>query len=188
MTAEASVSSPDEVLKSLPAPPKNLIGKDGLVVKTLVDTWVAECSGKCVIAQLTQDQINGVFLGWLKRARSSNYVDLVINSLVKKLIRPPRPKRSAEVSEETKARKVINAAAQLRGQLAVITGSKIVEAGEDAGNTALSLMATWKSRGQKPRSVIGEIMEDIQHKLLISDNAATASGNGQAADENHVLD
>lgn len=169
--AEAIPSSPDDVLKSLPPPPKNLIGKEGLVIKTLVDSWVTNCAGVCAVAGLTQEQVNATFLGWLKRSRSSNYADMVINHLIKKMIKPPRPKRSCEANEETQARKVINSAARLRGPLAVITGNKIIEAGEDAGSSKLSLVDTWKSRGHKPRTIVDEIMDDIQSKLLLVDNS-----------------
>jgi hypothetical protein len=181
-----ALNSPEEVLKSLPLPPKNLVGDAGKIVKVLVAAWRDGCAGKCANAELTQHEINEMFLVWLRRSRSSKYDDLVINHLVKNLIKMPRPKRSQEVNEEMNARKVITAASKLRGPLAVITGGKIIEAGDDAGDSPASLVETWKSRGAKPRSIINEIMEDISRKLLLVDNAA--KGNGQTGVAHDVLD
>ena len=142
-------TSPEEVLRSLNPPPRNLIGKDGQRITLLVSTWVSECAGKCVVAELTQEEINGVFWGWLKKGK---YQDLVMSHMVKKLIRTPRTKRTQEDSDETRARRVLNAASKLNGKLAVLTGGKIVDKGTEAGDTHVSLAEVWKQSGLKPRS------------------------------------
>jgi hypothetical protein len=165
-------ATPDEIVKSLPPPPKNLSGKESVVVSALVGAWIKDCAGICAVAELTQEQVDNVFLGWLKRSRTANYTDVVIHHMVKKLIRTPRPKRTSQANEEQRARTVISSAAKLRGPLAVIAGTKIVEAGELAGDTNMTLIETWKSRGQKPRTIIDEIMEDISRQLLLVDNAS----------------
>jgi len=163
------VTSPEEILRSLPPPPKNLIGKDGAVITALVSTWVADCAGKCAVAELTQEETNGVFWGWIKKGR---YTDIVMSHMVKKLIRTPRPKRTQEANQETHARRVLNAASKLHGKMAVITGGKIVEKGNEAGDTYVSLAETWKSGGLKPRSVINEMAEDINRQLRIETRTA----------------
>jgi hypothetical protein len=161
-------TSPEDVLRSIGPPPKNLIGKDGQVINALVTAWVAECAGKCAVAELTQEETNAVFWSWIKKGR---YTDLVMGYLVKKLIRTPRPKRTAEATQETHARKVLNAASKLHGRLAVLTGSKIVEKGAEAGNTTVSLFETWKNEGLKPRTVVNEMADDIQRQLLLEHKA-----------------
>jgi hypothetical protein len=160
----------DEVARSLPLPPKNIAGKDGQRVSLLVSTWVSECAGKCAVAELTQEETNSVFWNWIKRGR---YTDLIMFYMVKKLIRTPRPKRNLEATQETRARQVLNAAAKLHGKIAVITGGKIVEKGQEAGDTKASLAETWTKFGQKPRSVITEMMEDITRELLLTKEEET---------------
>jgi hypothetical protein len=161
--------SPEDVLRSLEAPPKNLIGKDSSVVSELVAKWVANCAGKCIVAELTQEETNQVFWGWVKKGR---YTDLVTNYMVKRLIKTPRPKRTQEANQETHARKVLNAASKLHGRVAVLTGNKIIEKGAEAGDTNISLFDTWKNEGLKPRSVISEMAEDISRQLQIENKKA----------------
>jgi hypothetical protein len=161
-------TSPEEVLRSLSPPPKNLVGKDGQKVNLLVTTWISDCDGKCNVAELTQEETNGVFWGWLKKGK---YQDLVMAHMVKKLIRRPRPKRTQEMNQEAHARKVLNAASKLHGKIAVITGGKIVEKGTEAGDTKVSLHETWREAGLKPRSVINEMSDDIQRQLLVENRS-----------------
>ena len=165
-------TSPEEVLRSLGSPPRNLIGKDALIISQLVSTWVADCAGKCAVAELTQDETNGVFWGWVKKGR---YTDLVMGHMVKKLIRTPRPKRTQEINQEMHARRVLNAASKLQGKIAVLTGGKIVEKGKEAGDTHQSLAETWRGDGLKPRNVISEMAEDIQKQLKLENKSSVIS-------------
>jgi hypothetical protein len=157
-------STPEEVLTSLTPPPKNIAGKDSEVVNLLVTTWISECAGKCSVAGLTQLEINAVFWSWLKKAK---YTDLILNHMVKKLLKRPRTRQTQEVTQEMLVRRTILAAAKLHGKVAVITGNKIVEKGSEAGDTQISLAETWKQSGAKPRNVISDMMEDIQRQMLI---------------------
>jgi hypothetical protein len=156
--------SPEDVLRELAPPPKNLVGKDGQKVSVLISTWIENCAGKCAVAELTQVETNAVFWGWIKKGR---YADLVMEHMVKKLIRTPRPKRTLEANQETHARRVLNAASKLHGKVAIITGNAIVEKAAEADSPNVSLVELWKQSGLKPRSVINEMAEDIQRQLLL---------------------
>jgi len=158
------MASPEDVLSSLTPPPKNIAGKDSQIVDLLVTTWISECSGKCSVAGLTQLEINAVFWSWLKKAK---YTDLILNHMVKRLLKRPRAKQTHEVTQEMLVRRTILAAAKLHGKAAIITGNKIVEKGSEAGDTQVSLAETWKQSGSKPRNIINDMMEDIQRQLLI---------------------
>lgn len=172
-------TSPEEVLRSLGSPPKNLVGKDGQKIALLVTTWVAECAGKCAVAELTQEETNAVFWSWVKKGK---YQDLVQAYMVKKLIRTPRPKRTQEVNQEAAARRVLNAASKLHGKVAVLTGGKIVDKGTEAGDTQISLAETWKQGGLKPRSVITEMADDIQRQLLLEHRSSSMEDEKPVAD------
>jgi hypothetical protein len=158
------MTTADDVLRSLPPPPKNMVGKDGQKIALLIATWISECAGKCTVAQLTQEDINAVFWGWIKKGR---YADMVMNHMVKKLIKAKRPKQPQAATQETRARQVLNAAAKLQGRIAVITGGKIIEKGEEAGDSRSSLAEFWKQNEQKQRVVVNEMMEDIERQILL---------------------
>jgi hypothetical protein len=171
----------DEVLRLLPPPPKDLLSmlSRDKAIDAIRKFWIEHCSGKVATAELTQDEISGLFLVWLKRGK---YTEAVTNFMVRKFIRVPSPKKTIEQNQERRRSAVFNAAAKLYGLNAVLTGQKIVEFGQEVGDTEETLAMTWKKAGKKPRSVISDAMEDVSRQLLL------AHREERADDDDHALD